>query len=487
MMNINLHRRDFLACSSAAVLGCCASKLFAQEPAPSGDLAEFVQISKRAPRYFELTNGKPYIPIGLNVFRSLRDENDELTKFENLLKPLAENKGNFVRIFLQRGPYDIEPERSGHFDEKRTKTLARLFALARKYGIRLKLCLEWWRHLGEQGQGNAPRPMHLKENGGPAENTTDYFTGEAGRAHYKKKLDWYAEHFGSDPIVFGWELWNEMNNIPSVDLVWPWSIEMLAELHKRFPKNLAMQSLGSYDNEAYRDWYRKLCALPGNDVMQVHRYLDLSPGAWNIVREPVAVLTAQAIKELLVLSEKNPKPVILAETGAVGRSPTEPGHSGPFYLYSKDKAGIILHDVLFAPFFAGAAGPGHTWHEDAYVQANNLWFHFGRFAAVVEGLDPPAEDFQPFEMEHEHLYLYGLKGKTQTLIWCRDKQNTWKTELEEDKAPETLVGLAIDLDAKDKRIRFYDPWENRWTDGKADGGKIVLPTFRRSLVVAVKS
>jgi hypothetical protein len=154
-------------------------------------------------------------------------------------------------------------------------------------------------------------------------------------------------------------------------------------------------------------------------------------------------------------------------------------------LYKQDKDGIILHDVLFAPFFAGAAGPGHCWHWDHYVAPNNLWFQFGRFAAAVAGLDPPAEKFQPFELEHERLYLYGLKGNTKTLIWCRDKQNTWQTELAEGKTPQTLKGIDIDWDAKDQRIRFYDPWENRWTNGKQNGTSLVLPDFRRSLVISL--
>jgi hypothetical protein len=266
-------------------------------------------------------------------------------------------------------------------------------------------------------------------------------------------------------------------NIP-IDVVWTWSAEMLTELHKRFPKNLAMQSLGSFDSESHRLNYQNLCGLPGNDVLQVHRYLDLGAGL-KICHGPVALLTADAIKELRAF--KVAKPVMLAEAGAV-----EPNHTGSFKLYPKDKAGIILHDVLFAPFFAGAAGTGQNWQWANYVAANNLWFHFGRFAAVVEGLDPPAENFQPFEIEHDRLYLFGLKGKMNTLIWCRDKQNTWKTELEEEKEPETISGMLLAVAAKGKTVRFYDPWENRWTNGKVKAGKIVLPDFRRSLVVSIK-
>ena len=382
-MKTSLHRRDFLSLGSAAVLGgCFAPSLFAQESAGTGDLAEFVQVSKRAPRYFELTNGKPYIPIGLNMVYPPGREDVELTALENeWLKPLHENKANFIRVWLSHQLYEVERNRAGNFDPARLQKLKNLFALARKYGIRLKLCTEHFRHLGEGSQGWAGRQMLLKENGGPSENTRDYFTGEAGRAHYKKKLDYYAENFGSDPIVFGWELWNEMDAVhgfwQDADVIRNWSTEMLAELRKRFPKNLVMQSLGSYDAENKRAIYRMLCELPGNDVLQVHRYLDLG-ASWKICSGSVASLNAEATKDLLAMNPD--KPVLLAEGGAV-----EPNHSGPFRLYPKDREGTILHDVLFAPFFVGAAGPGHIWHWDQYVARNNIWFHFGRFAAAVKG------------------------------------------------------------------------------------------------------
>jgi hypothetical protein len=177
--------------------------------------------------------------------------------------------------------------------------------------------------------------------------------------------------------------------------------------------------------------------------------------------------------------------VILAESGAV-----EPSHTGPFKLYAKDTNGVILHDVLFAPFFAGAAGPGHIWHWDAYVAKYNLWWHFGRFAEAVRGIDPPAEHFQPTTLPHERLDVAVLEGTRTWLIWCRDSKNDWRSELANDTPPEMLSGAAIDLGDKagslvGAKVRRYDPWRNRWSDAEIAGGKIALPEFQRSLVVKI--
>lgn len=260
IMTASFSRRQFLASSAASALtapfaASGVSQLFAEESGSadlqSADLKSFVRVSKKCPRYFELDNGKPYIPIGLNLVGMRQGDDDNLTLLENdWFKQLRTNRANFIRVWLSSPFYEVERERSGNMDEKQAKKLDKLFALAGKYGIRLKLCTEHFRHLGEGQQNWAGRPIHRKENGGTATDTKDYFLSEAGREHYKKKLDWYKERYGSTPIVFGWELWNEMDAVNQSNTFWrQWSKEMLAELHKRFPKNLAMQSLGSFDTE----------------------------------------------------------------------------------------------------------------------------------------------------------------------------------------------------------------------------------------------
>jgi len=220
--------------------------------------------------------------------------------------------------------------------------------------------------------------------------------------------------------------------------------------------------------------------LPGNQVAQVHRYLDLG-AQWDICHAPMDVLASDAVNEMR--SFNLDKPILLAETGGV-----EPSHSGPLKLYKEDVDGMLLHDILFAPFFSGAAGPGHTWHWSHYVVENNLWHHFNRFAQVVEGIDPVSENFKPRVSEDDNFRSYVLNGDKTILIWIRDKNNTWESELKNKIQPETFPEFEFDLnhlgiDTEKKKIAIYDPWKNEWETSRVKNDKILLPAFSRSLVL----
>ena len=139
---------------------------------------------------------------------------------------------------------------------------------------------------------------------------------------------------------------------------------------------------------------------------------------------------------------------------------------------------MLLHDEIFAPFFAGSAGSGQPWHWDhQYIDGNNLWWHFSRFAAAVKDVDPAAEHFRPFRTETHRLRIWGLRGERTTLLWCRDKANTWENELVRGVAPEVISGEKIPFNGP---FDCYIPWENRWMNVEKGN---VLPDFARSIVV----
>ncbi|MDO8538868.1 MAG: cellulase family glycosylhydrolase [Opitutaceae bacterium] len=472
-------------CRSAAVVLLVAasaagttSLLAAAEP--------FVRVSPRDSRYFELTDGRPFVPIGLNVIAPpVPEEAEGLARMDEWMQHLAANGGNFIRVWLSSPFWDVEHERSGTYDETKARRTDALLQLAQKHGLKVKLTLEHFREMNENPRQRwANKPIHLRANGGPAEGMADFFGGETSRAQFRQKLAWFAARYREHPEIFGWELWNEVNAVTTKpEYFMPWTQLMLAELRRLMPHHLAMQSLGSYDRAAARMLYREHSLMPGNDVAQVHRYLDLG-ASLPICHAPMDVLTSDAVRDLITFDPR--RPVLLAESGAV-----EPKHTGPFKLYARDTEGMLLHDVLFAPFFSGAAGSGQIWHWDVYVARNRLWHHFARFAAAVRGIDPPAENFQPVQLHQPRLRVYALKGERTILVWCRDPANTWQTELEQGIAPARLSGMTLGLQpllgtTASTRVDVYDPWRNEWSQQQAAAGKVPLPAFSRSIVVRIE-
>jgi len=447
------------------------------------DSASFVQVSPRDECYFELTNGTPHVPIGLNMIAPWgRDEKEALATMERWIKALSDNRGNYIRLWLSHNFFDIEHERSGRYDSEKAKRIDAVLEMARRHNIRVKMTVEHFRHFFRDTQSWAAKPIHHVSRGGPAKDMDDFFQGQKSLEQFKKKLQWYAARYGDDPVIFAWELWNEMDTVRGKGYM-EWTEEMLAELKRLFPKNLVTQSLGSFDNASKRQRYRRVSLMKDNDFANVHRYLDLG-ASLEICKGPVDLLAADAIQELR--NFECGKPIILAESGAV-----EPGHAGPFKLYKADRAGIILHDIIFASFFAGAAGTGQNWHWDHYVAANNLWFQFNRFAEAIKGIDPPAEAFEPIRIDHQRLRIYALKGKHTLIAWCRDRQNTWETELARSEPPATVSDAVIPVTAAGRdldgvAVGFYDPWSNRWTRGRIEGNRVSLPDFTRSLVVRMR-
>jgi hypothetical protein len=463
-----------------AIVACLANMSVRSE-----ETMPYVRVSTRNPSYFELSDGRPFIPIGLNLIAPSGPEAQGMERMESWMKDLASHGGNFIRVWISSPFWDIEHERSGSYDEAKAQRIDRLLEIARRHGIRVKLTLEHFREMSaEPRQKWANKPLHLLANGGPAASMPDFFSGEASRERFKQKLAWLARRYDDNPTVFGWELWNEIDAVRAKpEDYMPWTAAMLAELHAHFPSNLAMQSLGSYDDARKRARYREHSLMSGNDVAQVHRYLDLG-APWEICHGPVDVLVADAVRDLR--SFEPGRPVILAESGAV-----EPKHSGPSRLYAKDPQGMLLHDVLFAPFFAGAAGAGQIWHWDVYVDRNRLWHHFGRFAEAVRNVDSIAERFMAREVSHPRLRIYALEGTATTLLWCRDPRNTWQTELEQGIAPDVMEGLTLDLAGMKAKggatAQVYDPWSGKWTEVLVTRGALVLPPFARSVVVRVKT
>lgn len=448
-----------------------------QAPKKADFNASFVKISKENPAYFELSNGEPYIPIGANLCWA---DDLDMAKLESYFKKLSENGGNYARVWLSHPMFEIENPDGKGINQTAVQRIDKVFALARTYRLKIKLCLEHFRVVAPE-KGFTTKTHYHKDKGGPLVSMNDYVHSETGRRMYLDRVDFFQKRYGSDPVVFGWELWNEMNAIKA-DSIQRWNEFMLPEVHKRFPRNLVMQSLGSFGSEKDRPIYRFINGLASNDVAQVHRYID--PGApLAVCTAPMDVLASDAIDQLRAYQLT--KPLLLAEVGAV-----KANHTGSSELNKADKDGAMLHDLVFAPFFSGAAGTGMAWFWEQHINRNNLWYQFGRFAEAVKGINPIAERFVPVKISHPQLRVYALVGSKTILVWCRDSENDWQRELVEGIAPKNRQNQTIDLSNfapqnAVKLVQFYDPWSNAWQKGKKNG-TVSLPDFKRSVVIKIE-
>ncbi|HLF34023.1 MAG TPA: hypothetical protein VI583_07290 [Cyclobacteriaceae bacterium] len=416
--------------------------------------------------------------------RYRNDPDSSMIEIEGWMRKLSENGGNYVRVWLSQSFWDMEDEKAGEYRDEKVRRIDWFVETARKYNLHIKMTLEHFRGITaeETRQSWATKSIYHRSSGGPLDSISEYLSTPEGHKLFLDKINFYQQRYGSDPLFFGWELWNEMNAVrgPEDSIFFAWNEKMLDEVKQRFPENLAMQSFGSFDDDRVRTNYKKMILLPGNEVAQVHRYLDLG-APMEICQAPMDIICSSAIEEI---RSYNPgKPLILAETGAV-----EPRHTGPSKFYEKDKDGILLHDILFAPFFSGSAGTGMSWHWESYVDRNNLWYHFGRFREAVKGINPIEENFIPVKSESDDFRIYMLKGTMNILIWVRDKNSSWKTELEEGMPARICSGLELDLSLLDLdrlplSVRIYDPWKNETSRIHAENSIIKLPDFRRSLVL----
>jgi hypothetical protein len=324
--------------------------------------------------------------------------------------------------------------------------------------------------------------MYHPDNGGPVESMQSYLDTDAGRNLFLRKLDLFAKLFADEPAILGWELWNEFNCIHATGWA-EWTRDMLRELRMRFPNHLVMQSLGSLDSDRQVRDYESLSAVEGQDIAQVHRYID-EGAAYKVCAGPVDLWIADAMGRLR--NWYPDKALLLAEAGAV-----EPRHAGPWRHYKSDTDGIVLHDVVFGGFFTGGCGCGQNWHWDSYIDQNQLWPIFARFGDAVCGLDPAGMKANTCITTDEstRLRAYGLRGAGTVAAWVRDGRNDWRSEFEQGKPP-NLVSEAVlslpDLDGP-VSVRCYNPWTDEWSGGAIEGKSVRLPPFKRSIVVRIET
>lgn len=473
---------------------------------------EFCIVPSRRQAQLRVENGKGYekdgkyfLPYGINMAfpEGYQDSNGQefgqgnnvsflgLKQYENWFRACAKNGVNLVRIWCGCQYFSPDKAELGEYDLLQFYKLDKIFALANRYKIRLKLTIERFRVFvadksklgaceGVAGNGGNIFQKYATYQG-EVVTSKAWLEEEKCRALWVEKLKEYAKRYACDPALYAIEFWNEMNaySVKNNDMgvINRWNEYMAERARVLFPNAVLLNSLGSLDCEEVLAYYEAFC-FEKFDWLQFHTYLDQG-AAYDGVRENPIEAVKNSVRVLAKKAAACKKPLYLAETGAVNDR-----HSGPFRYYLADNDGILFVDCVYAPLFLGCLGAGNIWHWDnRYVAAKNLYALYAPLTKAVQGVDFAREEFVPIDLSNEKFYCLVLKGKTQVLAFVRNKKYAWQNVLRDGKTVGYESGTIDFSGVLAKNVDFIPIWKDERDRVRFDGKILTVEKCKRGFLL----
>ncbi len=339
---------------------------------PSDDPG-FVRVSPEQPEHFQFESGAPYVPIGINLFVISRlgapPPPDRLARCIGWIDRLADNGGNFARLRMDswwlaiEGPADPKSGFAGpgRYNQETAWIIDRIYEKARRRGVRIMHCMD-----NANANVNAPRQpwrerynFYLRKYGGTCDRPEDFWENKGAERNFLNRLRYAVARWGADTSVMSWEFWNEVVCRPdNIDRVAAWHARMARRLLALDPyRHPITTSVAVHSVESAAPIWK----LPNLAINQTHLY-------------NAPDLAAAFAERLEAIRGRYGKPFFFGEFGPSARDGR--------MVY--DPEGVGLHNGLWAPMFAGAAGPAAFWYIESFMAPRGQFTQFRPLAAFVK-------------------------------------------------------------------------------------------------------
>jgi len=459
------------------------------------DLPGFVRRSQRDPRFFELSTGQFFYPIGMNL-RSPSDnrkpydypfdlpEGKGTFIYDDYFARLQQNGMNWARVWQCPWWCGLEwynLENAWRFDY--------LLAQAERRGIYLQTCLTNHgqitieRHIDRQWDSN-PLNAELGE-GGPLKRAAEFYTNPVARKLFRQRLRYTVARWGYSTHLMAWALFSEMefteaywrdaggkNDFQGTvrcPVVANWVGQMAAALKKLDPFDHLVTTHFSHPWRGQDIWSR-----PELDLVQSNAYTAFPHlgGQWN---DRTSGDIARAIDRYYErFMGRYDRPVLVAEWG------------GHWMGSPASRLDAELHCGLWATITSPLAGDTGFWWW-LHVHFADRYAHYraaARFMAGedlrgLERKDPPAHGSVP-------LRARAMMNDTRAYAWVYHPRVTQNLE-----PPIEVQGARLDLPGMEKgryRITYWDTYEAKrlaTREIEHGGGTLTLrlPPFRNDLAL----
>ncbi len=315
--------------------------------------------------FLNFDDGEQYIAIGENI---CWQSNNAYLDYQNWLTKLQEQGGNFFRLWHAHWGLSLEWSAGQNqyqglrqYKEINGTYQDWLFDYCNENGIYVMLALQHHGQVSTQVNPNWDESPYNMANGGPCQNTWDFFTNPEAIGHTKNRIRYIIARWGYARSIMAWELFNEVEWTDDFSQykhkVIDWHTEIAQYIKAIDSYNHLVTTSFAHDYNDPMMW-----ALPDMDITQTHFYFN----AANLER-----VLAQGVKKYV---EEYGKPTLTGEFG-LGNGGAE--------LRNMDPDGIHFHNGLWSPLFSGGLGTGMSWWWDSYIAPNDLYYHLGPIANLV--------------------------------------------------------------------------------------------------------
>ena len=333
--------------------------------AAPGPQRGYVRVEPTGRRFFQYEDGTPAPLLGGNL---CWPGGGGTYDYDAWLSARAGAGMNFARLWMWPLAFGIEvlPGERLNYNQRQAWRLDHVMDAASEQGALIMLALDYhgiFQDEKDMWGGNDYWPTHPynQTQGGPCAVQNDFFTNEAARRLYEKRLRYMVGRYGAYPSLLCWEFFNEINNVYMKvrrDDVVRWHAGMAAVLHGMDPfRHPVTTSFGG----VFED--RKMWEVRELDLTQYHLYCDS-------VRKGLGLFIAEVSERF---HSRYGRPLVYGEFGATYKND---GHA-------IDPNDWCLRQGLWSGLLSGSAGTVMPWWWEGLADGNRypLWTSLARFTA----------------------------------------------------------------------------------------------------------
>lgn len=324
----------------------------------------YLRISSHNRLYFEFDDGTPFFGVAMDKAMG------PVFQYERMYKRFAEAGGNFNRLFLTHGNFNIMervvgrpgPDRgAGKLNLEYCWCVDRVLELGEQYGVYHMLTLTNQTNF-RTNNGGWDVNVYNAKNGGFLKAPGEYFTDERAQRIFQHLLRYAVARWGASTSVFSWDLWNEVSAAEG------YQPETAARWHRRmarylrsvdWAKHVIHTNFGTLNGDAEID------GLPEMELVSTNIYAV----------KDIAHIAEVWTKRLI---EQYKKPYMLTEYGI--------GHRmGPAGYAPHDPERVMVHNGLWSPLVSGSAGTGMAWDWN-WLDDERFYRYVKAAARFVDGI-----------------------------------------------------------------------------------------------------